>query len=106
MAKRIGLFVTNRQFSSGHFSIRELAEVPRRRRLLDDFGPNILYSTIKNFFSSSLKTSQSKLERMGQFHQHFLHQRPSIFVQIIFDDFNGCGIWQKCAKIWCSVQKL
>jgi hypothetical protein len=35
-----------------------------------------------------------------------LRQSRAAFEQIIFNAFNGNTIWQKCAKMCCSVQKL
>ncbi len=42
----------------------------------------------------------------GQFRQHFRRQNGATFAQIILDALHGNTIWQKCAKIWCSMQKL
>jgi hypothetical protein len=30
----------------------------------------------------------------------FVTEAAAPFEQIIFENFNGSGIWQKCAKIW------
>jgi hypothetical protein len=42
----------------------------------------------------------------GQFYSNLCHQSRAAFAQLIFDDFNGNSIGQKCVKIGCSVQKL